>query len=80
MIALLIVIGVSVFITLSPLVLAAADALFSGGRMFDENSSGAYLWFLYVSIPLGVSVLIVGLIVLAIRYLVHRKKTDTSSA
>ena len=80
MIALLILVLVSVFITLSPLGLAAADALFSGGRMFDETSSGVYLWFLYVSIPLGVSVLIVGLIVLAIRYLVHRKKTDTSSA
>jgi hypothetical protein len=77
--ALLILIGVSVFITISPVVLAALSALFTGGRMFDETSSGVYLWYLFVSIPLGVTTLIIGLIVLGIRYLAHRKRSGTTT-
>jgi len=74
--ALLILIGVSLFVALSPILMAAGSALFTGGHMFSENSSGAYLWGLYATIPLGAVILIIGLFVLGIRAVVNRKNED----
>jgi hypothetical protein len=74
--AFLILVGVSLFVALSPVLMAAGSALFTGGHMFDENSSGAYLWGLYATIPVGIAVLVIGLFVLGIRAVVKRKNED----
>jgi uncharacterized membrane protein YgdD (TMEM256/DUF423 family) len=75
--AFLILVGVSLFVAISPVLMAAGSALFTGGHMFDENSSGAYLWGLYATIPVGIVILIIGLLVLGIRAVVKRKNRNS---
>lgn len=47
-----------------PIVLAFITSLISGTSMFDEGSgTGAYLWLLIMSVPIGLLLVVIGLVV-----------------
>ena len=47
-----------------PIICAFLFSLFNGGSMFDEGSGGGgYLWLLMISVPIGLLLIIIGLIV-----------------
>ena len=47
-----------------PIALAFITSLLNGTSMFDEGSgSGGYLWLLMGSVPLGVAIFVIALIV-----------------
>ena len=47
-----------------PIALAFITSLINGTSMFDEGSgSGGYLWLLMGSVPLGVAIFVIALIV-----------------
>ena len=51
-----------------PIALAFITSLINGTSMFDEGSgSGGYLWLLMGSVPLGVIIFVIALIVRLIR-------------
>lgn len=51
-----------------PIALAFITSLINGTSMFDEGSgSGGYLWLLMGSVPLGVTISVIALIVRLIR-------------
>ena len=51
-----------------PIALAFITSLINGTSMFDEGSgSGGYLWLLMGSVPLGVTIFVIALIVRLIR-------------
>jgi len=51
-------------IAVFPIICAFLFSLFNGGSMFDEGSGGgAYLWLLMISVPIGLLLIIIGLIV-----------------
>lgn len=68
----ILVIFISLVIAGSPLMLAAVSSFSTGGGMFDENSSGVYIWYLFISLPLGALVLAVGLTIVTIRFFSKR--------
>jgi uncharacterized membrane protein len=51
-------------IAVFPIICAFLFSLFKGGSMFDEGSGGGgYLWLLMISVPIGLLLIIIGLIV-----------------
>jgi hypothetical protein len=47
-----------------PIICAFLFSLINGGSIFDEGSGGGgYLWFLMVSLPLGLLFIVIGLII-----------------
>ena len=63
-----ITICVGLLVAVSPIIAAFLFSLFNGGSMFDEGSGGGgYLWFLMASLPIGLLLVIVGLIAMVIR-------------
>jgi uncharacterized membrane protein len=57
-------------VAVSPIIAAFLYSLINGGSMFDEGSGGgAYLWFLMASLPIGLVVVIIGIIVMVVRRL-----------
>ena len=51
-----------------PIALAFITSLLNGTSMFDEGSgSGGYLWLLMGSVPLGVAIFVIALIVRLIK-------------
>ena len=47
-----------------PIALAFITSLINGTSMFDESSgSGAYLWLLMVTVPVGVAIFVIAAIV-----------------
>lgn len=59
---------IGVFVAVSPIIAAFLFSLINGGSMFDEGSGGGgYLWFLMASLPIGLLLVIFGLIASVIR-------------
>jgi hypothetical protein len=57
-------IRIGLVIAIFPILIAFIASIFQGGSMFDEGSgTGAYLWLLIVTIPFGLFLAIVGLLV-----------------
>ena len=57
------VIKTGMFITVHPIISAFIYSLVNGGSMFDESSGGGgYLWLLMFTLPLGIFIIIIGLI------------------
>ena len=57
-------IRIGLVIAIFPILIAFIASLFQGSSMFDEGSgTGAYLWLLIVTIPFGLFLAIVGLLV-----------------
>jgi hypothetical protein len=60
--------GFGLFIIVLPIILALISSLFKGGSIFNEDTgSGAYLWLLIVSIPSGLLIVVMALIVKIIK-------------
>ena len=61
-------IRIGLVIAFLPIVLAFITSLISRTSMFDEGSgSGGYLWLLMGSVPLGVAIFVIALIVRLIK-------------
>ena len=57
-------IRIGLVICVLPIVLAFITSLTSGSSMFDESSgTGAYLWLLIMSVPIGLLLVVIGLVV-----------------
>jgi uncharacterized membrane protein len=58
-------IRIGLFIALLPILLAFITSLINNVSMFDEGSgSGAYLWLLMGTVPIGFLLVVIGLIVM----------------
>jgi uncharacterized membrane protein len=67
------IIKTGMFIAILPIICAFSYSLINGGSMFDENSGGGgYLWLLMVTLPLGLLIIIIGLIMGFIKH-INRK-------
>jgi uncharacterized membrane protein YhaH (DUF805 family) len=61
---------IGLLVAVSPIIAAFLYSLINGGSMFDEGSGGgAYLWFLMASLPIGLLLMLVGVIVMVVRRL-----------
>ena len=59
---------IGLLVTVSPILLAFITSLFQGGSMFDEGGgTGAYLWFLMLSVPFGAVIVLIGIIRLILK-------------
>ena len=57
-------IRIGLFITVLPILLAFITSLINNVSMFDEGSgSGAYLWLLMGTVPIGLLLVVIGAIV-----------------
>jgi hypothetical protein len=57
-------IRIGLVIAFLPIVLAFITSLFGRTPMFDEGSgTGAYLWLLIMSVPIGLLLVVIGLVV-----------------
>jgi hypothetical protein len=57
---------------ISPILLAFITSLFQGGSMWDEGSgTGAYIWLMFLTLPVGSLLILIGLVLQIIRKL-HR--------
>ena len=55
---------------MSPILLAFVTSLFQGGSMWDEGSgTGGYIWFMFLTLPVGFSLVVVGLVMFVVRRL-----------
>lgn len=52
---------------ISPLLIAFIASLFQGGSIWDETGAGAFLWYLFFTLPVGFLIFLIGLIALIIR-------------
>ena len=52
----------------SPLILAFVTSIFQGGSMWDEGGgTGAYIWFMMLTVPVGFVLVVIGLVRVIIR-------------
>ncbi|CAB4675338.1 unannotated protein [freshwater metagenome] len=55
---------------MSPILLAFVTSLFQGGSMWDEGSgTGGYIWFMFLTLPVGFFLVVVGLVMFVVRRL-----------
>jgi TRAP-type C4-dicarboxylate transport system permease small subunit len=55
---------------ISPILLAFITSLFQGGSMWDEGSgTGAYIWLMFLTLPVGFVLSATGLVLQIIRKL-----------
>jgi len=55
---------------ISPILLAFITSLFQGGSMWDEGSgTGAYIWLMFLTLPVGSLLVLIGLALQIIRKL-----------
>ena len=53
---------------ISPILLAFITSLFQGGSMWDEGSgTGAYIWLMFLTLPVGFLVVLIGLVMMVVR-------------
>jgi len=58
------------FFAISPILLAFVTSLFQGGSMWDEGSgTGGYIWFMFLTLPVGFFLVVVGLVMFVVRRL-----------
>jgi hypothetical protein len=61
-------IRIGLLIALLPILLAFSTSLINGTSIFDEGSgSGAYLWLLMLTVPIGLLLVVIGLLVKLLR-------------
>jgi uncharacterized membrane protein YgdD (TMEM256/DUF423 family) len=67
-------VGVGIFF--APVIFALAIALLTGGLWKSDGSqdSGAALWLMFISVPVGGTVFLVGLVIAAVTALRNRAK------
>jgi uncharacterized membrane protein len=53
---------------ISPILLAFITSLFQGGSMWDEGSgTGAYIWLMFLTLPVGSLLVLIGLVMMLVR-------------
>jgi len=53
---------------ISPILLAFITSLFQGGSMWDEGSgTGAYIWLMFLTLPVGSLLVLIGLVMMVVR-------------
>jgi hypothetical protein len=53
---------------ISPILVAFVSSLFQGGSMWDEGSgTGAYIWLVFLTLPVGLLLVVVGLVLAVVR-------------
>ena len=61
-------IRIGLIFAFSPILLAFVTSLFQGGSMWDEGSgSGGYIWFMFLTLPVGFVLVVIGLVMMAVR-------------
>jgi len=51
-----------------PILLAFITSLFQGGSMWDEGSgTGAYIWLMFLTLPVGSLLILIGLVMMVVR-------------
>ncbi|NCX38091.1 MAG: hypothetical protein EBX11_06520 [Actinobacteria bacterium] len=61
-------IRIGLLIALLPILLAFSTSLINATSIFDEGSgSGAYLWLLMLTVPIGLLLVVIGLLVKLLR-------------
>ena len=55
-------------LAVSPILLAFVTSLFQGGSMWDESSgTGAYIWLMFLTLPVGFVLVVIGLVMALVR-------------
>ena len=55
-------------VAVSPIALSFVTSLFQGGSMWNESSgTGAYMWLLFLTMPVGFLLVAVGLVMMIVR-------------
>ena len=55
-------------VAVSPIALSFVTSLFQGGSMWNESSgTGAYMWLLFLSLPVGFLLVVIGLVMMVVR-------------
>jgi uncharacterized membrane protein YhaH (DUF805 family) len=55
---------------ISPILIAFITSLFQGGSMWDEGSgTGGYIWFMFLTLPVGSLLVLIGLVMMIVRKL-----------
>ncbi len=55
-------------VAISPIALSFVTSLFQGGSMWNESSgTGAYMWLLFLTLPVGFVLILIGLVMLVVR-------------
>jgi uncharacterized membrane protein len=63
-------IRVGLIFAISPILIAFVTSIFQGGSLWDEgNGTGAYLWFLMMTLPVGFLLFVIGLVMMIVRKL-----------
>jgi uncharacterized membrane protein YhaH (DUF805 family) len=53
---------------ISPILLAFITSLFQGGSMWNEGTgTGAYIWLMFLTLPVGFLVVLIGLVMMIVR-------------
>jgi hypothetical protein len=63
-------IRIGLIFAISPILLAFITSIFQGGSMWDEGSgTGAYIWLMFLTLPVGSLLILIGLVLQIIRKL-----------
>ena len=55
-------------VAVSPIALSFVTSLFQGGSMWNESSgTGAYIWLLFLTLPVGFLLVVIGLVMMVVR-------------
>jgi uncharacterized membrane protein YhaH (DUF805 family) len=61
-------IRVGLLIAISPILIAFVTSIFQGGSMWDEgNGTGAYIWLMFLTLPVGSLLVLIGLVMMVVR-------------
>jgi hypothetical protein len=61
-------IRIGLIFAFSPILLAFVTSLFQGGSMWNESSgTGAYIWLLFLTLPIGFFLVVIGLVMFILR-------------
>jgi hypothetical protein len=63
-------IRIGLLIAISPILIAFITSLFQGGSMWDEgNGTGAYIWLMFLTLPVSFVFIATGLVIQTMRKL-----------
>jgi hypothetical protein len=61
-------IRIGLIFAISPILLAFVTSLFQGGSMWNESSgTGTFMWFLFLTLPVGFLLVLIGLVMALLR-------------
>jgi hypothetical protein len=61
-------IRIGLMFAISPILLAFVTSLFQSGSMWNESSgTGTFMWFLFLTLPVGFLLVLIGLVMALLR-------------